>query len=305
MPVEPLAGGRIGLIQEPRFRAGTVYDQDSGEPGMLYFTADGEPHTEAPFRTDVRGVDLGTGATVWTFAVAGSVIAEKAPGDAPAVLLLSAGGIERLDGTTGKVEHRTTLPTVKGRSPFSGEIVDGLMMIYYYNPSGYVTHEVAYATDTLARRWARDVPEVLVQRAVCTDLLCSESKTALDVLDPLTGAPRWRAPADVDLLRHGGYVLELSSGSGMPMRLADPRTGATRVDLSGWWADVVAAQNQPIVLRRNNLHADTSTFAVVDASRDRVQPLGMTGGQVSDCAADASHVVCRTEDDLQVWAYQS
>ena len=27
------------------FRPGTAYDQDSGEPGPLYFSATGEPHT--------------------------------------------------------------------------------------------------------------------------------------------------------------------------------------------------------------------------------------------------------------------
>ncbi|GAA0456451.1 hypothetical protein Ade02nite_05350 [Paractinoplanes deccanensis] len=303
MPVVPMTGGRLGLVQEPRFRPGTVYDQDSGEPGTLYFTAGGEPHVEPPTRTDIRAVDLYTGVTVWTVSVAGSVIADAAPGDGPAVLLLSSAGMQRLDGRTGKVVRRIALPRLDGRAPQSGELIGDVMMIYYYNPHGYVTDEVAYAPDTLARRWTRPVPEVLVQRAVCAGLLCSESQAALDVLDPATGRPSWRAPAGVDLTRHGGYVLETGSKSGEPVRLVDAATGQTRVDLSGWPSDVAGAAEEPIVLRRG-LDGGSSAFGVVDAGRDEVQPLGVTGGVVSDCTSDSRHVLCRTENGLRAWAYR-
>ncbi|HEX9999527.1 MAG TPA: hypothetical protein VGB74_03660, partial [Actinoplanes sp.] len=117
VPVMPLPGGRVGIVQHQQFRSGTVYDQDSGEPGMLYFSSTGEPHTEPPLHTEVRGVDLDTGAALWSVSLGGSVNVVAAPGTAPAVLILSSGRIERLDGHTGAVLHRAAPATVDGAGP--------------------------------------------------------------------------------------------------------------------------------------------------------------------------------------------
>ncbi|MEU8813845.1 PQQ-binding-like beta-propeller repeat protein [Actinoplanes sp. NPDC048796] len=303
MGVAPLAGGRIGLVQEPRFRPGTVYDQKSGDPGPIYFTATGEPHVQPPTRTDLSGVDLYTGAKVWTVSAAGAVVATVAPGDRPAVLLLTSDGLERIDGVTGKVLRRTALPEVEGRSPMSGELVGDQMMIYYHNTDGYLAYEAAYSPETLAAAWTRPVPQVMVQAAVCSGLTCGNTPSGLEVLDPATGRPRWRAPASVDVTRYGRYVLETENQSGEPVRLVDLATGAPRADLSGWRAQVPAAAGQPIVLRRG-LEGGVSEFGLVDAPRGRVQVLGTTSVPISDCASDARHIVCRAEDSLRIWAYR-
>ncbi len=301
--VSPLPGGHVGIVQRHTFRPGTIYDQASGEPGMLYFSATGEPHTEPPLLTDIRGVDLGTGATLWTADAAGSVNLVVAPGDDPAVLLLSSDRLQRLDGETGRVLGAAPLPRVDDTAPDSGELVDGLMMVYY-GRDGIVTDEVAFSADTLERRWSRPVPEILLEPASCTGLHCSGGRTALDVLDPGTGQARWRAPKNVDLTKHGGYVVEVGSESGTPVRLVDPGTGVTRVDLAAWPGEVVGAPDQPIVLRRS-LDAGASAFGVVVDRRDQVQPLGVTGGPVSDCTADLGHVACRTDGGLRIWAYRA
>ncbi|SNY49486.1 outer membrane protein assembly factor BamB family protein [Paractinoplanes atraurantiacus] len=303
MAVTPLAGGRIGLIQEPRFRPGTVYDQESGDPGALYFTASGEPHVEPPARTDLRGVDLYTGATVWTAGAAGSVIAATAPGDRPAVLLLSSDGLERIDGVTGKVLRRTVLPEVDGRAPVSGELVGDLMMIYYHNTDGYLTYEAAYSPETLAPAWTRQVRQVLVQQAVCSGLSCADAPAGLQVLDPATGKPLWQAPAGIDVALYGDYVLETENQSGEPVRLVDLSTGATRVDLRGWRAQVPGPPGRPIVLRRG-LDGGVSAFGLVDPDRGTVQVLGTTGMPISDCSSDTRRVVCRADDSLRIWAYR-
>ncbi|MBM2617797.1 PQQ-binding-like beta-propeller repeat protein [Actinoplanes sp. LDG1-06] len=301
--VTPLPGGRVGVVQEHDFRADTVYDQASGEPGMLYFSATGEPHTEPPLRTHVRGVDLSNGRVRWTLTVAGSVNLTVPPGDEPAALLLSSDRLSRIDGETGRVVRSTPLSRDKGRAPASGEMVDGLMMVYYGH-RGVVSEEVAYSTATLQRRWSRPVPEMMLDPANCTGMHCSGGRQALDVLDPGSGEVRWRAPTDVDLTKYGGYVVEVGIESGLPVRLVDPGTGVTRVDLTGWRAEVVGEAGQPIVLRRS-LDAGASAFGVVVPDRDTIQPLGVTGGPVSDCTSDARHVVCRTDGGLRIWAYRA
>ncbi|GAB2623261.1 hypothetical protein Aab01nite_16330 [Paractinoplanes abujensis] len=301
--VTPLPGGRIGVTQRHDFRSGTVYDQASGEPGMLYFSATGEPHTEPPLRTHINGVDLTDGRVLWTLTVAGSVNVAVPPGDETAALLLSSDRLRRIDGTTGEVVGNRSLPRVGGIAPATGELVDGLMMVYY-GRRGIVSREVAYAPDTLEQRWQRRVPTMMTDPANCSGLHCAGGRQALDVLDPDTGRARWRAPDDVDLAKYGNYVIEVGVESGMPVRLVDPDTGVTRVDLTGWRAEVVGQAGQPIVLRRG-IDAGASAFGVVVDRRDEIQPLGVTGGPVSDCASDARHVVCRTDDGLRIWAYRA
>ncbi|WP_127506704.1 PQQ-binding-like beta-propeller repeat protein [Actinoplanes solisilvae] len=300
--VTPLAGGRTGIVQDNEFRDGTLYDQSSGEPGLLFFGATGEPHTEPPLRTDVRGVDLATGRTLWTLGAPGSVNVLVAPGDAPAVLLLSSDRLQRIDGTSGRVVASIALPALDSGGPTGGELVDGLMMVYYGH-DGVVAREAAYSADTLGQLWSRAVPEVLLDRASCAGLHCSGSLRALDVLDPRTGEPRWRAPTGVDLMKRGGYVIEIGNESGLPERLVDPGTGAARVDLAGWRAEVMGDDSQPILLRRS-LGAE-SAFGVVVPRRDAVQPLGVTGWPVGDCTSDRSHVACRAGGELRIWAYRA
>jgi outer membrane protein assembly factor BamB len=296
----PLAGGRIGVQQTQVFRPGTVYDQDSGEPGLLYFSSTGEPHIEPPVRTEIRGVDLRTGATVWADAVGGSVNVLPAPGGA-AVHVLASDRLERIDGVTGEVGRTLRLPKIGDSGPAGGTIADGLLLVRY-GDYAFDGQEVAYAPDTLARRWQRSVPEVLIDPPACDDLLCAGPRAALDVLDPATGRAAWRAPAEADLGEHEGYVLEKNPDTGAPLRLVDRATGATRVDLAGWDAGLTADRKLPLVLRRS-LAAGKSAFGVVLAGK--VQLLGASAGPVSGCTSDRHYVMCRGNEGLEVWAYSS
>jgi len=302
-PLTPLSDGRTALTLDHVFRAGTRYDQASGAPGQLYFSATGEPHTEPPLRTELHGVDLGSGRTLWTVTAAGSVNVMVVPGAKPAVLLLSSDRLRRIDGATGAVVRNVPLPAVDGDGPSEGELIDGLIMVHY-GRDGVVRHEVAYDPETLERRWSHAVPETMLDAAHCGDLLCLGGRHTLDVLDPRTGVARWRAPADVDLIRSGDYVLELGSDSGVSVRLVDPATGATRVDLAGWRGEVVGSAGGPIVLRRS-LDAGASAFGVVLPRHDAVQPLGVTGDPISDCTSDEHYVTCRADDGLRIWAYRA
>jgi outer membrane protein assembly factor BamB len=301
--VDPLAGGRYGVVREPVFRPGTVYDQASGDPGPLYLSATGEPHVEPPLRTEVRALDLRTGDERWQLALPGSVSVFVAPGPAPAVLILSADRVERLSGETGAVDRRIELPRGYGPDLSGGRIVGDLLLVAYgdYQSAG---HEAAYTVDTLELRWRREVPAILFDPPRCDHLICAGPRAALDVIDPVTGRTAWRAPAGVDLARQAGYVVEYDEGTGAPERLADPATGAVRVPLDGWTAELSPDPDLPVVLRMPS-EAGRSVFGTVLAGRDRVQVLGETSGPISDCTADRSHVVCRGLEGLLIWAYRA
>jgi outer membrane protein assembly factor BamB len=297
--VTPLPGNRVGITQTMVFRTGTLYDQESGDPGLLFFSSDGKPHVEPPVRTEIRGVDLATGATAWTAALPGSVNVFTLPGADGSVVVLASDRLEQIDGGTGAVRRTVALPRIGRTTPADGTLVGGMLLVHYggYSSGG---QDVAYAADTLAKRWQRAFPEVMVDPPICGDVLCSGPRSALDVLDPATGQVRWRAPADVDLGAQGAYVVEMDTGSGRPLRLVDPATGVTRVDLSAWSAGVTADVGLPLLLRRG-INVGRSAFGL--AGRDNVQMLGATDGPVSDCASDAHYVMCRGKSGLEVWAY--
>jgi outer membrane protein assembly factor BamB len=299
--VVPLAGGRIGVVESERFRPDTVYDQESGRPGPLYFSSTGVPHTEPPVQTEVRGVDLGTGRTIWTAPSSGSVNVMPVPGDAPVLLILSSTGIERRNGATGEVLRKVALERDGRPGPISGELVGGRMLVYYGYESGFVA---AYTPDTLTALWSRVLPVPVVDPPGCDDVLCAGSRSALDVLGPDTGRPLWRAPK-VDLARRPGYLLEVGPTSGQPLRLVDPATGHRRVDLTGWQAEVPDSADRLIVLRRVEDDQRSTVFGVVNPDRDAVQPLGRADRAYFECTADPGHVVCREGDTLRIWAYRA
>nr|WP_296066139.1 PQQ-binding-like beta-propeller repeat protein [uncultured Actinoplanes sp.] len=304
VPVTPVGRLGVGVTQLQQFRPGTIYDQDSGEPGSLYFSSTGQPHTEPPRRTEVRGVDLATGATVWSVPESGSVNVLAAPHGVPEVLILSSGRLELRDARTGKLRRQVALAPVGGERPAGGELVDGALLVSY---GLYGGQEIAYDPGTLGRLWARPVPEVLLDPPSCADVLCYGGRASLDVLDPATGRARWRAPDDVDLSRRAGYVIEADSRSGLLRRLVDPATGRTRVDLGGWRAEAIgpAGPAEGPILLRGSRGRDRSVVGVVLPRRDAVQPLGEIGTAVADCTADTAYVVCRIADGLRIWAYRA
>jgi outer membrane protein assembly factor BamB len=300
IPVQALAGDRIGLVQEPEFRAGTLYDQDSGAPGPLYFSAAGEPHNEAPVRTTIRGVDLRTGATVWSAALPGSVNLFAGA----RLLILSSDRLTSLSPDTGAVLRDTPLPEIAGQAPSAGRLAGDVVLVSYGDDDSDQRWLVGYAAGTLQRRWQRPETKVLLNPGACDGVVCADGGSGRAVLDPVTGRPLWRAPADLDLDLRGADVLESGGGNpAVPVRLVSPVNGDQRLDLTGWRSDVSGSADQPVMLRRT-LESGATAFGVVVDDPAAIQVLGTTRGPVSDCAADDRFVVCRAAGGLQVFAYR-
>ncbi|MEU4688019.1 PQQ-binding-like beta-propeller repeat protein [Actinoplanes sp. NPDC023714] len=290
-----LGSGRTGVVVERVFRAGTEYDQASGDPGPLYFSSTGVPHTEAPIRTEVRGLDLTTGRTVWTAAPGGSVTVDPARGEPPAVLITASDRLLRLDGATGRTLAATDLPKLNGEGPSTGSVAGGLALVGYQNPARLV----AYDQRTLRRLWQRDRPEAQGEVAGCRNVLCD----GLRVLDPATGAEAWATGTGTDLTARAGTVLETRNDSGTPVRLADPLTGRTLAGLGGWDQALDGDPDGALVLRRDD-GDDGQSFAAVLPGHPEPRLLGTAPAGSGECAADARHLVCRDGTGLGVWAYR-
>ncbi|MFF0376023.1 outer membrane protein assembly factor BamB family protein [Actinoplanes missouriensis] len=298
-----LDSGGTGVVVERVFRPGTEYDQASGDPGALYFSATGVPHTEPPLRTEVRGVDLVTGKTLWTAAPGGSVTVDPVPGTPAAVLITSSQRLTLLAGATGETLAEAALPERDGSGPSSGAVA-GQVALVGYETAGV---QAGYDVRTLRRLWEHRVPRTPGEIPVCLGVICSGPLREQSVLDPATGEPVWPVTAEIDLEMRAGAVLETQTHTDVPVRLADPLTGRTVADLTGW--DMVVAQapgsspGEALVLRRDH-DAGRSLFGVVLPGHAEVRVLGAAETASAECAADERHVVCRDEHGLGVWAYR-
>jgi outer membrane protein assembly factor BamB len=297
--VHPLPGDRIGLVQDPKFRPYTEYNQAGGAPGELYFSATGVPHDEPPIETELRGIDLRTGATAWTASAPGSVAVFDDPSG---VVVLESGRLTLRSASTGAALRTTSLPSLKGQTPQSGRLVGGLVLVSYGADHGDARSLVAFSVRTFRQLWQVPQAKVLIDPGVCVDLACADDESGVSVLDPATGHTLWHAPG-YDLVRLGGDVLEQDTGTNDAVRVADPGNGDEKLRLNGWHSDITMADDSPLLLRRTD-DSRASVFALVEDDPVALRPLGATRGAVSDCATDASFVVCRGTGALQVFSYR-
>jgi outer membrane protein assembly factor BamB len=297
--VHPLSGGRIGLVQDPKFRPYTEYNQAGGAPGDLYFSATGVPHDEPPVKTYLRGVDLRTGVTAWSASAPGSVVYFD---DASGVVVLASDRLSLLSTSTGAVLRSTALAPLDGQVPQAGRLVGDLALISYGEDHGDGRSLVAYAVPSLRRLWQVPQARVLVDPGTCVDLVCADDRSGVSVLDPATGRTLWHA-AGSDLVGVGHDVLQQDTGTSDAVRVADPRNGDEKLRLRGWHSDLTTTDGSPLLVRRTD-ESRASVFALVQDDPVALRPLGATRGAVSDCATDASFVVCRGTGTLQVFSYR-
>ena len=327
------------LVTERIFRPGTLYDQESGDPGMLYFSADGQPHTEPPVRTEVRGLDLTGGEVLWTAAPSGSVTAEPVAGDRPAVLITTSGRMELRDARTGEVLREAALPKVAGAGPGRSEVLDDVVLIGY--PEAGL--EVGYDARSLTRLWTREL-DAGADPVNCVGLLCTRAgdeagpgqgggpgeagpgqgggpgeagagegggpggegagdRWEMRVLDPRTGRTAWSVTADAELARRAGWVLQTEPSSGVPVRLMDPGTGAPRLELRGWTGEVESFAAHVLLVRRED-RGGGRVFGAVLSGAPEVRILGVAEGSGGECGGDDRYVICRGVRGMQIWAFR-
>ncbi|GAB1693779.1 PQQ-binding-like beta-propeller repeat protein [Krasilnikovia sp. M28-CT-15] len=300
-PILPLTDD-VGLVQAEQFRPGTEYDESSGAPGALYFSSSGQPHTEPPEVTELRGVDLTTGRTRWSARFSGSIYPTRARGRVAGAVVMASGRLWLRAAETGAVLREQPLPRIPGALSW-GDVVGDLLLVRQAAADD-ATVVTAYAMDTLAPRWRRTEPADAGNSATCTGLACEKAHSHLVVLDPGTGRPRWRTSGDVDLQAGAGYAVEVQSGQSRPLRAVDPASGAPVVDLSAWQTFAAGPSAAPLVLARREAGRGTA-FGVLLPGRRVVQRLGDSGTALTDCSADSRFVACRASAGVEVWAYSA
>jgi outer membrane protein assembly factor BamB len=290
--------GGTGVVQETTFAPNTVYDESSGDPGPLYFSLDGIPHTRPPERTVLRGLDLATGRERWRHTERGSVyVVPPGPG-AAGFVVISADRITMLSADTGTAVRYRALPKITADS--YPDVVGDMVLLPY---DGTVR---ALSLRTFDLMWQHpDRIGLAADRGSCLDLLCDIERSGITVLDPATGDPRWRTSTESLLFARGPDVLEERSAGQSPLAVREAGTGRVRADLTAWDTVAGGEPGDPLLLYRAQPGSARAGVGVLVPGASRVQLLGLTSAPVRDCSADARYVVCRIDDGVEVWAYQA
>jgi hypothetical protein len=292
---------RVGVVAQTTFRPGTEYDESSGDPGPLFFSATGQPYTQSALRTELEAVDLATGRRRWSVTEPGSVFAVSANRDANTLIVVSAGRLSVRAGDTGALLRERVLPPSPADQLSFAQVIGDVVLVRTgaWKLGGVVA---AYAADTLAPLWQAPEEPDEPGDGSCVEMICRSGRDGLAVLDPRTGTPTWRAGRGAALVALGDDVLETAADSSRPVRVYDKATGALRADL-GDWTGAGASPGGPLVVTRYEQEAGTTAFGVLGPGATTVQPLGHADSVVNDCSADHRVIVCRVPDGLEVWSY--
>lgn len=300
----PLGAGR-GLIQESHFRPGTEYDLKSGDPGELFWSSSGQPHTEPPLRTTLYGVDIRTGERTWSVETPGSVFTAPIDGGS-GVLVVASDKLTVLDRHTGRVLRERAMPRREIDEDVAWVDVVGDLLLLRRSPAEDWGTTIGYATDTLQKRWEQSDPPGQLYDGSCDGLPCLKGADGLTVLDPRTGRPAWQVGRNLQLVKRGDAVLEMQPLSSRPMRMRDPVTGASRVDLSEWdGVSATSERDQSLVVSRIEPARESTVFGVLPRGGTRVQPLGYAGAIMIECSSNDRYVACRVPGGIEVWAYRA
>jgi hypothetical protein len=287
-----------GLVLEERFRPGTEYDQESGDPGRLYGTTSSTLHTEPAQSTDVRGVDLRSGRTLWAVSEPGSITAGYFGED---VVIISATRLAVLDAKTGDLVRQATLPKNGGKGPAWGEVADGTILVHYaaYGEGGPVT---GWDLATLTPRWTEDEVGELGGGGGCTGLTCLRRGDGFALVDSRTGRLAWRTETQDALVLPLGRSQVLEISGEYQSRIAERDTGRTVAELPGWEMARALPGDQGFVMLRTD--GPRTMIGLLVAGERYVRILGSTEALVQSCEAGVTVLACRTPAGVEVYRFR-
>lgn len=290
---------RLGLVSAPAFAPGTEYDEASGDPGPLYFDANGRPHKQPPRHTDLYGIDLSTGRRLWSVREAGAVYAVPVPGDRGELVVVTSRVVEIRDATTGAPLRRRELPRSGSDYVWYPAVAGDALLV---QRDRIVT---AYGLDTLESRWQLARPAD-AGTPFCRDLLCRGTAEGVVVVDPRTGRDAWQVgPPGTQLTFGGDEVLVHGAQSNRPQSIRDAATGAVRTDLSGWETLIDYSADGSLLVSRYDGRHRGQAFGARAPGAAAVQPLGVGTGLLADCLRSDELVACRGTGTIEVFAYRA
>lgn len=328
------------VLVDPRSGPGTgstvILDADTGRtrwvaPDGLVLTDDGrtalidEPDDAGATASTLRAVDVATGDELWRADLA-----------VPTEVLAGAAGQALLVGTDGRAEVRDGRDGTVLRTADLGEVsrpdtMAGTLLLRQWR--GGELGVTGYDPATLRQLWHRPVRYGPGRITGCGRLICFPDGTRIQAVDPVTGEPVWRVPADL-VVDFDSYLVAYSvsadggsgaaadgDGRGYPgsaavaggsteagsgsARIVDPGTGRTLLPLSAWETELEGRGDAMFVGYRQPAGAGPAWLAVLVPPAETVRIVGTVPGPVGGCVGDRSTIVCRVgADAISIWHYE-
>jgi hypothetical protein len=216
--------------------------------------------------------------------------------------------LQLLDADTGRLHRQRVVDQpveagIEGNGTAAAEVVDDLLVIERVEQGASI--RTAYGLRDLAERWRLTYRDLTGVSRFCAGVPCVETPFGLSMLDPATGAVRWKAAGATDVTGRGGHALQVSLDGSQPalQRTVDAATGASRVDLTAWPTFVEGEADTPLVVAAPDDRGGTA-FGVLSPGARAVRTLGRTESSVSGCRADARIVACRADGGVEIFEYR-
>jgi hypothetical protein len=213
------------------------------------------------------------------------------------------GRFELRDPETGAVTAAAELPAPpQWRTEGIGLGITGDLVLL-----GSSAGFTAYDLPTLTPRWrsAVDLTDVFTT-PVCGDVICLFGRFGgIRVLNPVTGAERWRAAGWGTAQRVDGYLLtsrDRGPDRNRTITVLDVATGRPHTGFAGWRALGGARPDGRIVGVREATPEHRVWYGVLDPAAGSVRVLGAAEPVSDDCQLSGSRLVCRRLDaTVGVW----
>lgn len=305
--------GDIALTVDTVFPAESVATEGFPLPGEvgIYRGPWGTSYQGGPTGLLAAGITLGTGETRWQSELLANVHVDFADGyhgpaavgdsrNAALAVTTRDGLVELWDIGTGVVRHRFPVPR-----PHAYPIL-GADLLLMLDPEGEVT---AYSTEDYRPRWTRAVaPNGSFGFCDGGTLICDSTPSGpWQVVDPVTGVPRWQGRQGHRVREGAGHLVETVDDDvdPEPTRTVDPGTGRPLIDLTGW-DHAVLRRDQPVLLAESDGMLGPTWLGLLVPGATAPALLGQVPVGLTDCQVSKTLVVCATYPrDLRIWRYRT
>ncbi|BBH64187.1 hypothetical protein ACTI_08720 [Actinoplanes sp. OR16] len=272
----------------------------------LLFAVDDVRTSSGPGRrveNTVQVIDPEIGNVRWQVDLKSTAVLLGVPGPAdeqPRALLVRDDRIADLyDVETGGHIAARALPAAD-YDPDNPVVAGGVLMLRHPGPSG--TAVSAYDLAGLRPLWTE--PALGTKQIVpCGLLACLTGQFGVRAIDPATGDQRWQR-GDLRTVEQEGTSLIGYAGSD-PVILADPETGETLVDLSGWDLVPAGPGDGELLVTRDTTDGTRTMVAIAAPGTRKPRLLAELPAGTGSCQSAPERLVCRSAfGELVVWAYR-
>ncbi|MEU4556801.1 PQQ-binding-like beta-propeller repeat protein [Actinoplanes sp. NPDC023936] len=252
----------------------------------------------------VQVIDPAIGDVRWQIHLRRTAVLLGVPGPAdtePRMLLIGDDQLADLyDTADGRHLASRKLPAAD-YDPDNPVVAGGTLLLRHPGPSGtaisaYDPADLRPLWSTTARGTDRLVP--------CGLLACLIGQYGVRAVDPATGDGRWQR-GDWRTVEQEGTALVGYAGQD-PVALADPETGATLVDLSGWDLVPGSPGNGELLVTREASTSTRTMVAIAAPETRRPRLLAELPAGTGSCQSAPERLVCRSSvGELVVWAYRT